>query len=63
MAEEITITIATNGDTKVSVKGVKGRSCKDLTREFEQALGSTVTDVDTKEAYEQPERVPVKNRA
>lgn len=44
------------GGSEVSVKGVKGRSCKDLTAALENALGATVvSDVDTPEMYQQAE--------
>ncbi len=56
MAAEITITFSKEGKATVAVKGVKGRSCKDATRELEQALGTVTNDTPTKEMYEQPER-------
>lgn len=62
MAEEIIIDVAPNGEVKLEVKGVKGRGCKALTKEFEESLGKKVSDVETKEIYEQ-ERIPAKNRA
>lgn len=39
----ITVTIDSEGQASVEVNGVAGKSCEDLTRELEQALG-TVTD-------------------
>lgn len=37
--EEMEIIIDKNGKVNIEVKGVKGPSCKDLTRELEEALG------------------------
>ena len=39
----IIVTIDTAGSAQVEVNGMAGKSCEDLTRELEQALG-TVTD-------------------
>ena len=50
----VVITISPNGDTKVGVSGVKGAGCKQLTREFEQALGRAGESKETQEYYEQP---------
>jgi hypothetical protein len=63
MEETVIIRIAPDGNAKVTVKGVKGRSCKELTREFEEGLGKKVSDVETSEMYEKPEHVQVKSRA
>lgn len=53
---EINITIDTNGDTQIAVKGVKGGSCKDLTKSFEEVLGGVViSDTPTREMREEPE--------
>ena len=41
------------GSPKISVLGVKGKSCKDLTRELEAALGETTESKPTNEFYEQ----------
>jgi hypothetical protein len=57
MGEEITIEIDTAGDAKVSIKGVKGKSCRDITRDIERALGQVTTDTVTHEYRE------VENRA
>jgi len=53
MSTEITITIGTDGATKVAVKGVKGRGCKALTAEFEKGLGKVTSDENSKEFYEE----------
>jgi hypothetical protein len=44
MAEKIILTISPTGDTKIKVDGGHGKSCSDLTKAIEQALGSTVSD-------------------
>lgn len=62
MAVEITTEISPSGETKVSVKGVKGKSCKALTADFERGLGKVTHDVPTKEMHEN-EVQTVRNRA
>lgn len=47
--EEITITITPEGETEVSVAGVKGQGCKALTDALEKALGTVVSDRTTDE--------------
>lgn len=49
---KITIEIATDGSTTVSVNGVKGTSCQQLTKNLEKALGKTSKDTKTKEFYQ-----------
>lgn len=61
MAEEIIIEISKDGNTKITTKGFKGRSCKEATKELEKALGVVTSDTPTKEQYEQ-ERMPARNR-
>jgi hypothetical protein len=39
MREEITVEISPSGDVKISVKGVKGKSCKALTKGLEAEFG------------------------
>ena len=51
--EEVTITINPEGGAVVSVGcAVKGKSCKEITKAIEQALGKTVGDVETPEMRE-----------
>jgi len=58
MATEISIDIAPDGTQKLTVKGVKGRACRELTREFERKFGKVTATEDTKETNEvQPGRV------
>lgn len=47
----IKIVITPDGETKLSVEGVAGASCKDLTRELEEALGETTKDTKTADYY------------
>lgn len=50
MANEIVnVVIDENGEIQVSVQGVSGQKCKDITRPIELALGSKIKDVDTEE--------------
>lgn len=42
---QITVEIDAQGNTSVAASGVSGSSCKELTRQIEQAIGSTVDDV------------------
>jgi hypothetical protein len=62
MSTEIIIDVAPDGQVKVEVKGVKGRGCKALTKDYEESLGKKVSSIDTKEAYEQ-ERIQSHNRS
>ena len=39
------------GDTRIETSGFSGTSCQDATRSLEAALGKTVTDTPTEEAY------------
>lgn len=63
MKTEVFIEISPSGDTKVSVKGVKGESCQSLTKEFEAALGKTTSDSKTKEYYLHEKGNVVSNRS
>ena len=47
--EEITITITPEGETEVSVAGVKGKGCQQLTDALEKALGVVISDTPTPE--------------
>ncbi len=40
--QELEITITPQGDVRIEVIGVKGKSCVDLTKPLEDALGSEV---------------------
>lgn len=47
--ERITITIDPNGNPTIKVEGVAGSGCKALTKDIEEALGTTVKDSPTAE--------------
>jgi len=51
--KEIVIRISKDGKVKISVSGVKGGSCKDITRSIENALGTAESSEPTSEFYEQ----------
>jgi len=51
--EEIIIRIGKGGKINLSVDGVKGPSCKEITKNLEKALGSTVETKNTGEYFEQ----------
>jgi len=42
--QEIDVVIDKDGQVKIEVRGVKGPSCLDLTKELEAALGGEVAD-------------------
>ncbi len=50
--EQITIEIDAAGNPRISVKGVKGKSCKALTAELEKALGKTGADKTTEDYFD-----------
>ena len=51
--EEIEVFIDKDGKVRIEVRGVKGMSCLDLTKDLEDALGGEVEDREmTPEAYE-----------
>ena len=49
MSETITVEIDLDGSSTVSVAGVKGKKCKDITRQVEAALGKVTADTPTQE--------------
>ena len=51
--EEIKIRIGKDGKINLAVSGVKGKSCRDLTKSLEKALGMVQSQTSTSEAYEQ----------
>jgi hypothetical protein len=52
MQQIVKITIEA-GTPTIHVQGVKGRSCKDITKALEAALGETSESKSTNEFYEQ----------
>jgi len=54
---EIVIRVGKDGKLNLNVNGVKGSSCKDLTKGLEKALGVTETSKNTNDYYEQEQTV------
>lgn len=52
--QELEISISETGEVSVSVSGVAGSGCLDLTRELEEELGSVVMREKKSEFYMQP---------
>ncbi len=55
--ETMEIIIDSEGAVTITVKGVKGKSCKDVTKQIEKALGSVTSDKPTSEMSEEVPRV------
>jgi hypothetical protein len=55
--EEIEVEINDEGEATVHVKGIKGKTCTDLTADIEKALGKVAERKMTPEAHEPPLRV------
>lgn len=55
--QEIEFTINPDGSVGIAVKGAKGKSCTELTREIEEALGIVQNRTFTSEYYQQEEEV------
>lgn len=51
--QELEISITPEGEVKIEVKGVKGSSCLDVTKEIEEALGVVTDREHTSEYYQQ----------
>ena len=49
---EVWIEATPKGEVTITAKNVKGKGCKLLTKEFEDALGSTISSKPTKEYFE-----------
>ena len=50
--ETIQIVFDGKGGSEITVSGVKGTGCKDLTASLEEALGTVVSDEETPEMHE-----------
>lgn len=55
--QEIEFSIKSDGSVDIAVKGAKGKSCTELTREIEEALGIVRNREYTSEYYQQEEEV------
>ena len=49
---QIRVLVPLHGDAVISVNGVPGRACKDLTAGVEKALGEVLSDTETREMEE-----------
>jgi hypothetical protein len=54
---EFEITILTDGQVQLHVKGYKGRQCLELVKLFEQLVGELKSQQNTSEFYEPEEQV------
>jgi hypothetical protein len=52
VSEQIEVTVAADGGTKVEVKGCAGKQCGELTKALEAALGTVTQDVKKPEFYQ-----------
>lgn len=50
---KMTVSISPNGEIKVQIEGIKGKSCVELTKEFEEALGEVINKKFTSEYYQE----------
>lgn len=55
MARTIEIIVSRTGETSLSVQGVKGANCKDLTKQLESMLGQQIASANTAEFFEEEE--------
>ena len=55
MPQVIEMIVSPKGETTITTSGFKGRSCREATRELENALGQVLESQDTPEAFEQEE--------
>ncbi len=59
MAEkvELEVVITPTGEVQITVKGVKGKSCEDLSRQIEAELGEVLERKRTPEYYQAQENI------
>lgn len=63
--QKIRVKIAKDGSVEYSVNGVKGKSCRDLTRAIDEVVGSKVVETKNTSEYaqvEETEREKVRGR-
>lgn len=58
--KEVIIEATPEGKVTVTASGYKGKSCKEATKSFEEALGTVNSDTPTKEMTEKPLNQKVK---
>ena len=54
MSQKMIVEIDETGSVQITVKGVKGKSCKKVSEQIEKALGRTTSSVPTSEMNEKP---------
>ena len=59
MPGTIELIVSPEGETNITVKGVKGSACHALTAGLERNLGASIDRADTAEFYEEPHKVEV----
>jgi hypothetical protein len=60
--QEIDVFIDPDGQVRIEVRGVKGTSCLDLTRELEEALGGQVHEREMTPEAHQADTLPAAAR-
>lgn len=63
MTQEVIVDISPEGEIEISVNGVKGQSCTDITKNLEKALGVEGQRTLTNEYYEKNDSHKERNRA
>ncbi|HZV35102.1 MAG TPA: DUF2997 domain-containing protein [Verrucomicrobiae bacterium] len=56
MSKQINITVEADGSVQIETTGFKGKSCQDITKSFEQALGVVKGNTFKPEFYQHEER-------
>lgn len=56
MNQVVKVEINENGEVTVSVEGIQGSSCTDVTKTIETALGKTTKSNKTDDYYKQPKK-------
>lgn len=51
--QEIKVIISKTGEVTIDVDGIKGSSCKKLTKALEKKLGTTISDTKKNEYYDE----------
>jgi len=57
---EIIFDIDSNGNITITVEGAKGKSCEELTKQLEEALGTVTAREHTSEYYQEEEKAALK---
>ena len=56
MADEVIVTVNTDAGVTVTVNGVTGKRCKEITAQLEKALGKTTKSKLTADYYKQKQQ-------